>query len=35
MPGKTETDYAGIFAANTNGVIVGPVPTSPSVSPAS
>ena len=27
-------DYAGIFAANTNGVLVGPVPTSEPVSPA-
>ena len=27
-------DYAGIFAANTNGVIVGPLPTSAPVSPA-
>jgi hypothetical protein len=26
-------DYAGIFAANTNGVLVGPLPTSPPVSP--
>ncbi len=33
-PGKANTDYAGIFAANTNGVLVGPVPTSPPVSPA-
>jgi hypothetical protein len=28
------TDYAGIFAANTNGVIVGPLPTSTPVVPA-
>jgi hypothetical protein len=28
------TDYAGIFAANTNGVIVGPLPTSAPVVPA-
>ena len=27
-------DYAGFFAANTNGVLVGPVPTSAPVSPA-
>jgi hypothetical protein len=26
-------DYAGIFAVNTNGVIVGPIPTSSPVSP--
>jgi len=32
MPGTG--DYAGIFAANTNGVRVGPVPTSEPVSPA-
>ncbi len=32
MPGTG--DYAGIFAANTNGVLVGPVPTSEPVSPA-
>ena len=35
MPGENGTDYAGIFAANTNGVIVGPLPTSAPVTPAS
>jgi hypothetical protein len=33
-PGLAGTDYAGVFATNTNGVLVGPVPTSPPVSPA-
>jgi hypothetical protein len=32
-PGLAGTDYAGIFAANTNGVFVGLIPTSPPVSP--
>jgi len=33
-PGLAGTDYAGIFAANTNGVLVGPIPTTEPVSPA-
>jgi hypothetical protein len=33
-PGLSGTDYAGVFAANTNGVLIGPLPTSTPVSPA-
>jgi hypothetical protein len=33
-PGQSGTDYAGIFAANTNGVLIGAMPTSAPVSPA-